>query len=61
MIGGGALYAVAYPVMKANIIGFGNFGKINLPALLGVNHWIVIFSFAVITVLMFAIFEKKRL
>jgi uncharacterized membrane protein YedE/YeeE len=61
MIGGGALYAVAYPVMKANIIGFGNFGKIDLPALLGVNHWIVVFSFAVITVLMFAIFEKKRL
>ena len=61
MLGGGALYAAVYPFMKANIISIGKLGKISVPALLGVNHWIVIIGFAILTLLLFGYFEKKKL
>jgi uncharacterized membrane protein YedE/YeeE len=61
MLGGGALYAAVYPFMKANIISIGNLGKISVPALFGVNHWIVIVVFSILTLLMFGYFEKKKL
>jgi hypothetical protein len=61
MLCGGALYAWAYPFMKANIIPIGNFGKITLPQVLGINHWIVIVVFAIVVVSFFRLFEKKSL
>jgi uncharacterized membrane protein YedE/YeeE len=61
MLGGGALYAAVYPFMKANIISIGNLGKISIPVFSGVNHWIVIVVFAILTLLMFGYFEKKNL
>jgi len=61
MLLGGGLYASAYPFMKDSIIPLGNFGKISLPQVLGVNHWIVILIFAAVTLLMFRFFEKKNL
>ena len=42
MIVGAAAYAEAYPAMKASVLTWGDFGKITLPTLLGINHWIVI-------------------
>ena len=61
MFGGGALYAAVYPFTKAHIISLGNFGKITLPEVLGMNHWIVIIAVAVIALLLFLFFEKKKL
>jgi len=60
MLCGAALYAEAYPFMKAKIIPLGNYGKITLPQALGVNHWLVIIAFALITLGMFIFFEKKK-
>ena len=61
MILGAGLYAEAYPLMKETVLTWGDFGKITLPAVLGVNHWIVI----VILVALFVGFsrwvEKKGL
>lgn len=61
MVFGGGLYASAYPFMKATIIPMGSYGKISLPQVLGVNHWIVILIFTLVSILMFRFFEKKNL
>jgi len=61
MLFGGSIYALAYPFLKANVISLGNFGKITLPQVLGVNHWVVIVVFIAVIVLMFRFFEKKAL
>lgn len=60
MLCGAALYAEAYPFLKTKIITLGNYGKITLPQVLGVSHWLVIALFAIVTVAMFILFEKKK-
>ena len=60
MLCGAALYAEAYPFMKAKIIPLGNYGKLTLPQALGVSHWLVIVVFALITLGIFIFFEKKK-
>lgn len=61
MLAGGALYAAAYPFVKANIIAVGAFGKITLPQILGVNHWSVLLIFTGICLALFTLFERKGL
>ena len=61
MLFGGAVYAIIYPAMKKYIISIGQFGKISLPQILGINHWIVIIIIGVLTILLFVYFEKKGL
>jgi uncharacterized membrane protein YedE/YeeE len=61
MLCGGGLYAAIYPFMKTTIIGIGSFGKISLPQIIGINHWIVIIVLVVLTLLLFRFFEKKNL
>jgi len=61
MLFGGGIYALAYPFLKANVISLGNFGKITLSQVLGINHWIIIVVFIAIIILMFRFFEKKAL
>jgi uncharacterized membrane protein YedE/YeeE len=61
MLGGGALYAAIYPFMKTTIVGIGSFDKITVPQIIGINHWIVIIVFAVLTLILFRFFEKRNL
>jgi hypothetical protein len=61
MLLGGGLYAVIYPFMKTHIIAIGDFGKITVPQILGIHHWIVILVFSVLSLLLFRFFEKKHL
>lgn len=61
MLAGAGIYAEMYPAMKATVLTWGNFGKITLPDLLGLNHWIVIAAFVIGGVLLFRWFEKKEL
>jgi hypothetical protein len=61
MLSGGALYAAIYPFMKAHIIGIGNYGKISLPQITAINHWVVIVALTAISLLLFRWFEKKNL
>lgn len=61
MILGAGIYAEAYPLMKATVLTWGNFGKITLPGLLGINHWIVIVILLVAFIALFRWFEKKGL
>lgn len=45
---GAAIYSEVYPYIADNLLKLGAFGKVTLPSLLGVNHWIVIVPVAIV-------------
>lgn len=61
MLVGAGLYAEAFPTMKATVLTWGNFGKITVPQLLGINHWIIIIPIVAGTLFLFRWLEKKGL
>lgn len=61
MLAGAALYAEAYPLMKGTLLTWGNLGKITLPQILGVSHWLLIPLFMAGGAGLFAWFEKRGL
>jgi uncharacterized membrane protein YedE/YeeE len=61
MLAGAALFAEAYPVLKGTVLTWGDYGKITIPQILGVRHWIVIPLFVVGGIALFWWFEKKGL
>lgn len=61
MLVGAALYAESFPLMKQTVLTWGDFGKITIPQLLGINHWPVIAVFVAAGVLLLRWFEKKGL
>ena len=61
MLAGAAVYAEAYPLMKRTVLTWGDLGKITLPGILGINHWIVVFVFILVGIGLFYWFEKKNL
>lgn len=44
---GAGLYSEVYPLIQNNLLKMGNYGKLTLPGLLGVNHWVVIIPMVV--------------
>lgn len=61
MLAGAAVYAEVYPALKISILTWGQFGKITLPQVLGVNHWVIVPIFVVGALALFRWFEKKGL
>lgn len=61
MLVGAGVFAEVYPFLKTSILKWGDFGKITIPAALGINHWIVIGVFLIGGVLLFRWFEKRGL
>ncbi|MHC1745963.1 MAG: DUF6691 family protein [Negativicutes bacterium] len=61
MLVGAGLYAEAYPYLQKTVLTWGNYGKITIPQVLGINHWFVIIPFIILTLLLFRWFEKKGL
>ena len=61
MLFGAAIFAEAYPSLKATVLTWGDFGKITLPEMLGVSHWFIIPVFVIGGLLLFRWFEKKGL
>jgi len=61
MLVGAGIFAEMYPFLKRTVLQWGDFGKITIPQVLGINHWIVIVAFVIIGILMFRWFEKKGL
>lgn len=39
---GAGVYSEVYPFITDTLLRVGDFGKLTLPGLLGVNHWVVI-------------------
>jgi len=61
MLAGAALFAEVYPTLKATILTWGDYGKITLPEVLGINHWFLILLFVIGGILLFRLFEHKGL
>jgi hypothetical protein len=61
MLLGAALFAEAHPFLKQTVLTWGNLGRITLPQVLGINHWVVIIIFIAGTLGLFYWFEKKGL
>ncbi|NLH45972.1 MAG: YeeE/YedE family protein [Acholeplasmataceae bacterium] len=61
MLVGAAIYAEAYPYLLKTVLTWGNYGKITIPQLLGVNHWFVIIPFIFLVGALFNWFEKNGL
>ena len=61
MLAGAAAYAEAFPLMKQTVLTWGDLGKITLPGILGISHWIVVPVFVLACVGLFCWFEKKNL
>jgi hypothetical protein len=39
---GAGLYSEVYPLIRGNLLAVGAYGKLTFPALVGVNHWVLI-------------------
>jgi uncharacterized membrane protein YedE/YeeE len=61
MLAGAAVFAEVYPVLKVTVLTWGDFGKVTLPEVLGLNHWFVIPVFVVGGLVLFRWLEKKGL
>lgn len=61
MLVGAALFAEAYPSLRETLLTWGDFGKVTLPSVLGVSHWIVILLYIIATAAFFRWLEKKGL
>jgi len=61
MLVGAAVYAEAYPVFKESVLSWGDFGKITLPGLFGLNEWVVIIVIGALFVWLFFFFERHDL
>ena len=61
MLVGAGIFAEVYPSLKDSFLKWGDYGKLSIPALLGINHWIVIALVWVGMVSIFMVVEKKKL
>ena len=61
MIAGAVIFAEAFPFLKKSILTWGDFGKITLPQILGVHHWIVIIIIVICGLGLFRFIEQKDL
>ena len=60
MLAGAGIYAEFYPWAQKNLLNLGNYGKITLPELFGVNNWIVIGGFSILILIFFYGIEKVK-
>lgn len=61
MLVGAAIYAEVYPVMKKTVLTWGDYGKLTLPGVLGINHWLLIVALMAGGIFLFRWFERKGL
>lgn len=61
MLVGAGLFAEVYPSLKDSFLKWGDYGKLTLPKLLGINHWIVILILWVVMIALLFMIEKKKL
>lgn len=61
MLAGASLFAHTYPYLKSTVYQLGDFGKITLPAALGVNHWIILVALVILYLFILLFLERKGL
>ena len=60
MLVGAGIFAEVYPFLKDNLLKWGDYGKLSIPKVVGVNHWIVILIVWVFVILVLTVIEKKK-
>lgn len=45
---GAALYSEVYPFIENNFLKLGDYGKLTVPTLFGLDPWVVIVPFAIV-------------
>jgi len=61
MLVGAGIFAEVYPAIKDTLLKWGDFGKLTLPSLLGVNHWVIIVLAWMAMGLILLVLEKRKL
>ena len=61
MVIGAAIYAELYPTLSRTILAWKDYGRIGLPDVLKVSHWVAIPVFWAVAIALFAWFEKRKL
>lgn len=56
-----AIYAELYPFFKSTVLAWKDFGKVGLPDVIGVSHWVIVPIFWVGVIALFILFEKKKI
>jgi hypothetical protein len=60
MLVGAGIFAEVYPFLKDSFLKWGDYGKLSIPALFGINHWIVIIVIWAAMITMLIALEKKK-
>ena len=61
MLVGAGIFAEAFTFLKDNLLRWGDFGKLTLPKVIGINHWIVIAVVWAVAIGILMGLEKRRL
>jgi uncharacterized membrane protein YedE/YeeE len=61
MLVGAALFAQVYPGLEESVLIWGDLGKVTLPQIFGLNHWLVIIVLVTAGLVLFRGFERKKL
>ena len=61
MVVGAGLFAEAFPVLSETVLTWGDMGKLTLPQVLGLSHWVVIPALIAGALALFYWFEKQGL
>jgi len=60
MLVGAGIFAEGYTLIKDSLLKWGNLGKLTIPQVAGVNHWIIIAAVWIIMILFLRGLEKGR-
>ena len=60
MLVGAGIFAEAYTFLKDNLLRWGDLGKLSIPKVIGINHWVIIAILWVLMILVFIGLEKKK-
>ncbi len=60
MLVGAGIFAEVFSFLKDGLLRWGDFGKVTIPKLLGINHWIIILILWLGMLLILWVIEKKK-
>ena len=61
MLVGAGIFSEIYPLIKDNLLKWGDLGKLTLPKVVGVNHWVIIAIIWIVFILFLLKIEQKKL
>ncbi len=60
MLAGAGIFAEVYAPLRDTLLTWGDFGKLSIPKVIGINHWIVILVVCIVFISMLIGLEKKE-